>query len=325
MQKVIKEIISIENETKWNEIIRLFKNIDVFYNYNYVKAFCNEESTDGFMFYYNDGNTKAINVFTKIKIEENDNVKNTNTNKKDKITYDIISPYGYGGFIIEGNNFENVNKEFINYCKEKNITNEIVRFSLFSSYKDKYYGKTEAVKKNVVRRINGTPNELLQDFEYKIRKNLKRAKENNLEIVIDNNSQYLQEFISIYYNTMRRNGAKQKYYFSEKFFQEILKMKNNSLIFFVKYKQEFISTELVLYDKNNCYSFLGGTNSEYFKYRPNDFLKFEIIKWAYSKGLKNFVLGGGYTNEIDDGILKYKKSFAPNDEFVDFYIGKARF
>ena len=47
-----------------------------------------------------------------------------------------------------------------------------------------------------------------------------------------------------------------------------------------------------------------------------------IIKWAKAKGLKRFILGGGYGE--DDGIFKYKKSFSPNG-IHKFYIGKKIF
>ena len=83
-----------------------------------------------------------------------------------------------------------------------------------------------------------------------------------------------------------------------------------------------ISAELVIYGSENCYSYLGGTNSEYFDLRPNDFLKYEIIKWAKNKGLKNFVLGGGYGS--DDGIYQYKLSLAPHGVY-NFYIGRKVF
>ena len=67
---------------------------------------------------------------------------------------------------------------------------------------------------------------------------------------------------------------------------------------------------------------MGGTYKEYFELRANDFLKYEIIKWAKKKGLKNYVLGGGYGS--DDGIFKYKTCLAP-EGIVDFHIGKKVF
>ena len=95
-------------------------------------------------------------------------------------------------------------------------------------------------------------------------------------------------------------------------------MKNNIVFFYVIYKNKIISAELVIYGSENAYSYLGGTDNNYFELRPNDFLKFEAIKWLKEKGLKNFVLGGGYG--VDDGIFRYKKSFAP-DGILNLYIG----
>lgn len=78
----------------------------------------------------------------------------------------------------------------------------------------------------------------------------------------------------------------------------------------------------MIYGAENCYSYLGGTYRDYFDLRPNDFLKYEIIKWAKDKGLKNFVLGGGYG--ADDGIFQYKTCLAPKG-VVDFFIGRKVF
>lgn len=63
-------------------------------------------------------------------------------------------------------------------------------------------------------------------------------------------------------------------------------------MFHGKFGEKIISTELVLDGASNCYSYLGGTDSEYFYTRVNASLKYEIIKWAKEKGLKDFVLGG---------------------------------
>lgn len=67
----------------------------------------------------------------------------------------------------------------------------------------------------------------------------------------------------------------------------------NIMFFHTQYEGKIISTELVIYGMESCYSYLEGTDREYFHIRPNDFLKYEIIKWAKEKGLRNFVLGGG--------------------------------
>ena len=94
------------------------------------------------------------------------------------------------------------------------------------------------------------------------------------------------------------------------------------MYFHAVYEGKIVSTELVIYGAENCYSYLGGTDREYFDVRPNDYLKYEIIKWAKEKGLRNFVLGGGYG--ADDGIFQYKLALAPHGEH-EFYIGRKIF
>jgi CelD/BcsL family acetyltransferase involved in cellulose biosynthesis len=79
-----------------------------------------------------------------------------------------------------------------------------------------------------------------------------------------------------------------------------------------------VSSELALVSATSAYSFLGGTREDAFALRPNDLLKVELIRWAKAAGRQRFVLGGGF--EADDGIFRYKRSFAPHG-LVPFEIG----
>ena len=310
-------ILTLEDKEKWNEIVTSFSSYDVFYLVEYVQAFQLHGEGEPLLFYYDDGKTKAINVIMKRDIAEMECFKNKIENNK---YFDATSPYGYGGFIIEGEDYQKVNEAYSKFCKESNIVCEFVRFHLIEHYENKYNGEALSIKHNIVRSLDLNPENMLMDFEHKVRKNIKKANRNNLQIQIDTEGKTLDSFLEIYYKTMDRNNAEKDYYFSKKFFEAINTMKNHFVYFNVLYEGKIISTELVIHSKNNCYSYLGGTLSEYFDLRPNDFLKYEIIKWAYEKGIKNFILGGGYGSE-DDGIYRYKTSFAPNGVH-DFYIGK---
>ena len=81
-----------------------------------------------------------------------------------------------------------------------------------------------------------------------------------------------------------------------------------------------ISTEFILLSSETVFSYLGGTNSEYFNTRPNDFLKVNMMNWARKLDFKYYVLGGGRANE--DSLYDYKKFFFPKDEDVIFYTGR---
>jgi hypothetical protein len=312
-------VISINEAKKWDEIVLSFKNYDVNYLSDYAKAFQLIGSGEPLLFYYDDGSTRAINVIMKRDIADNEFFKNQ---IPQNTWFDFSTPYGYGGFWIDGKNYEGINKSYENYCNEQGIICEFVRFHLLSDYQQHYNGTSETRTHNVIRSLDLSLDDMLMDFEHKVRKNIKKANKSGLEVKIDYTGERLDDFLDIYYSTMERTGATEDYFFSREFFQVLNEMEGNYVYIHVLSEGKVISTELVLYGSENCYSFLGGTNRDYFHLRPNDLLKFEIIKWAKAKGLKRFILGGGYGD--DDGIFQYKKSLAPTGIY-DFYIGKKVF
>lgn len=199
---------------------------------------------------------------------------------------------------------------------------EFVRFELFSEYAQYYPGHVESRTHNVVRKLDIPLEDIWMDFKPKVRKNVKKANSYGLKFIVDYEAKYLDDFLKIYYSTMDRTEAHDEFYFSRDFFIRLNKLNKNAVYFYVVHNGKIISAELVIYGSKNAYSYLGGTDREYFDLRPNDFLKYEIIKWCKEKGLENFVLGGGYG--ADDGIFQYKQCLAPHG-IVDFYIGRRVF
>ena len=310
------QVINIEENEIWDNIVKSFKNYDVNYLNGYAKAFQLHGDGEPMLFYFNEANTRAMKVVMKRDIA----LLHPFTNKIPLNTFfDLSTPYGYGGLWVEGENYDLVNKAFDSYCSEMGFISEFTRFHLFTNHLVTFNGISETHTHNIVRNLEPPLDEMLMDFEHKVRKNIKKAVNAGLEIEIDSKGETLDDFLKIYYGTMNRTNASDDFYFSKAFFEQINKMTDNYVYLHVLNEKNIISSELVLYGTENCYSFLGGTNQDYFHLRPNDFLKFEIIKWAKSKGLKNFILGGGYGE--DDGIYRYKKSLAPNG-VIDFYIGK---
>ncbi len=313
------QVIDVNEKDTWDSIVKSFSRYDVSYLNGYVNAFFIHGDGKPLLFYYDDGDTRAINVVMLRDIAESQFFCGRIEKGK---WFDLSSPYGYGGFLVEGENIDTVNCAYDEYCKQNGFVSEFVRFHLLNDYRNQYSGIIETHMHNIIRTLDLPVEKILMDFEHKVRKNIKKAIKSGIEIIIDPNGKYFQDFKRIYYSTMDRAGANRNFYFTEEFFEAIHQMQGNYIYFHVIYEDKVISTELVLYGSENCYSFLGGTEREYFNIRPNDYLKFEVIKWAKDKGLKRFILGGGYGD--NDGIFQYKKSFAPNGIY-DFYIGKKIF
>lgn len=242
--------------------------------------------------------------------------------------YDIVTPYGYGGplamNITDMTKLMGAYKEaFSEYCKEHHIICEFIRFHLFDNVdvRENYYGQTIHLLDNVVVDTTGDfEQKIWMGYEHKVRKNVKKALNNGLKIVVEGNTDHLDGFLRIYNETMDRNKAEDYYYFKRSYFEEIERLLPENFQYFHVFKSGvMISTELILCSEKYAYSFLGGTDTNYYEFRPNDFLKNEIVKWCNARGIERFILGGGYHK--DDGIYKYKRGFT-KDPDVPFYCGK---
>lgn len=312
---------SIKDQNKWDEIVRSFFDYDVFYLSGYSYAFMKESLKNGIpiLLYYENDNDRAINVVFRRDVALDEKFKGK---IEEGCYFDLVTPYGYGGFWGNVSDWDELNNCYAKYCTENNYICEFVRFELFHDYYIHYNGKVETRTHNVVRNLEMSIDEIWMDFKPKVRKNVKRANSYNLEIRVENTDAHIKDFLRIYYSTMNRSGADSDFYFSKEFYEDLNRMKDNVMYFYSVYEGKIISAELVIYGSENCYSYLGGTDREYFETRPNDFLKFEIIKWAKEKGLKKYVLGGGYG--ADDGIFQYKQNLAPHG-IIEYYIGQKIF
>jgi hypothetical protein len=243
--------------------------------------------------------------------------------------FDIQGAYGYNGPITKNkdDDFSGMaRKIFEDYCHDSNILAEFIRFNpLYENHE--LCGDMGIVKANTNVIVDLNMEDIYRNsYEHSTRKNIKKAERSNLVAKIispaEISEKQLQDFHFIYSHTMTRNSADGKYLHPLDYFKRVKRLiPNNSFFIFVCKDQIPVSAELVLFNDYAGYSFLGGTLPEYFMYRPNDFLKHNVINRLKERGLSYFCLGGG--NKINDGIFKYKRSFAKNDSNIhDFFIGK---
>ncbi len=239
---------------------------------------------------------------------------------------DFSSPYGYSGPIIS----KNADDEFIkqswieveSFFKSVNTISCFLRIG-FQSAMTGFRGKIYPTLKNIQGKIVSEDSQWL-GFEHKVRKNVNKAIREGLTYKIVPGSQINEtdvlDFHGIYKETMVRNNAQNHFFYSIDAFKNFVNHCPDLCVFAFIYDQnKAISAEMALISDDSIFSFLGGTLSESFEKRPNDYLKFELINWARVNGIEFFVLGGGYGS--DDGIFKYKKTFFPND-VVDYYTGR---
>jgi hypothetical protein len=226
---------------------------------------------------------------------------------------DLSTPYGYGGpfFFGDGRVAPAFWAAYEAWARGMGTVSEFVRFHLFpDALLGSYPGERVCRMSNVVRELDLSPEEMWRNFDYKVRKNVQRARRSGIEIVHDPEGLRIGDFLRIYLATMERRHAGSGYFFPTGFFRQIQnRLPGCHTFFHALLDGTVVASELVLLSPDHAYSFLGGTDERSFSHRPNDLLKVAIMDWCRETGRRAFVLGGGY--QPADGIFRYKLAFAP--------------
>ena len=242
---------------------------------------------------------------------------------------DIQGAYGYNGCVYSSWSVEfakNFANNFIYYCYENNIIAEFTRFNpIINNHEFSDYLCPIKANENIIVDLKISKKDTWDSiYDRSVRNNVNKAIRSGLTVkhFIGNeiSVRWFNQFNNIYVSTLKRRNAEKYYFFSEKYFSLLSKKLGDNILYFFTLKKDIVmSCELITFNNYNAYSFLGGTLSEYYSYRPNDILKHEIINYLRKIGIKYFCLGGG--TEENDGIFKYKNSFSKNGN-INFYIGK---
>ena len=237
---------------------------------------------------------------------------------------DLVSPYGYGGPFGWGlYNVEEFWTGFDQWAQTIRAVSLFTRFSLFKDQLIPFFGDTVVKGPCVIVPLNQEPNAMLASYAKTVRRNIRQAERAGVTLESDPECRRLEEFLSVYYATMNRVGARPLYYFSKSFFEQMIaELPNQVLLFHALYNQQVVSSQLILISEHHLYAFLDGTLDEGLRLRANPSLSHEVNLWGSAQGKQHMVLGGGYSGE--DGLLRYKQRYAPNRNVL-FSVGSKIF
>lgn len=297
-------------------------NIDIYFDKKYGKLYEKMENGVAEEFCFQNELGKVKNLFIKREIPL----------KIDGKTYfDIVTPYGYGGPLII-NCINEKKKElvseyiqsFTQYCKENNIVSEFIRFHpLINNVNDfKEFYEVSCIRKTLGTNLKDYDDPFQIEFSKSCRKNIRRALKKGVTFEVIEKPSDVGEFKKIYYSTMDRNNATGYYYFDDEYFENIITyFKDNIIIVKAMYEGNTIAQGLYFVYGKTIHIHLSGTLSEYLYLSPAYVLRYAVTLWGKENGYEMIHHGGGRSNSEEDGLYKFKKSFAKNTEF-DFYIGK---
>ena len=295
------QIYNMSHCNEWDEVVRLFTEYDVYYLSGYVKAFQIHGDGEPQMLYYEADGLRGIYVY----------MKRATTIEG---VYDSITPYGYGGFLLEGDTSEkNLKMLWMAYeqkMKEEGIVDNFVRYHpvLANAVPMKMCSEVIDLGKTVAMDL-ASEEVIWTNIHSKNRNMIRKAEKSGIEIKHGQGMELFDEVMKIYNATMDKDNAEEYYYFKREFYESIHEdMKDNYEMFWAEYEGKIIAMSIMIFANGRLNHHLSGSDLEYRNLAPSNLLLYKAAMWGCEKGMKTFHLGGGIGSE-EDNLFKFKIAF----------------
>lgn len=310
------KIISINEAELWDEIVKNFANYDIYYLSGYVKAFMIHGDGVPFLLYYEAGGMKAIYVYMKRKTSI-------------KGYYDSVTPYGYGGVLLEGDisekNLQSFWNVYVNKMKDEGIVDNFVRYHPMMGNAIPMKSVSTVLDLGKTIAIDLSSEEVIwNNIISKNRNMIRKAEKNGIEIRHEKVLSLFADFKRIYNATMEKDHAEEYYFFEDAFYESIHQdLHDNYEMFYAVLNDEIVAMSIVLYANKQMHYHLSGSLVEYRNLAPSNLLLYKAALWGCNQGCKTFHLGGG-VGSGEDNLYKFKAAFNRNSDYR-FSIGKEIF
>ena len=228
--------------------------------------------------------------------------------------FDSITPYGYGGFLLEGDTSEENVKAlwaaYVDRMKEENIVDNFVRYHpvLANAVPMKTCSDVIDLGKTVAMDL--TSEEVIwKNIHSKNRNMIRKAEKNGIVIKHGQGLELFDDFIKIYNATMDKDNAEAYYYFKPEFYKSIHEdLKDNYEMFWAEYEGKIIAMSIIIFANGRLNYHLSGSDLQYRNLAPSNLLLYKAAMWGMEKGMNTFHLGGG-VGSGEDNLYKFKIAF----------------
>lgn len=312
-------VYNLEQSEQWDVIVRSFKDYDIYWLSGYVKAFQLHGDGEPLLFYYDGANTRGINVVMKRDVAMDERFKG----KIEEGRFcDFATPYGYGGWIIEGEDADKLFDEYGKWTKKNGIISEFVRFHPMIKNHIRaisFYEVSELGE--VVHMELSSPEDIWNNIISKNRNMIRKAIKNGVVIYNGRFPEIYDKFRTIYNQTMQKDDAEDYYYFKPEFYASVLNdLPQNAQVFWAEKDGQAIAAAIMLSTNGRMNYHLSGSLREFSSLAPTNLLLYEAALWGCANGYKTLYLGGG-VGAGEDSLFKFKRAFYKG-ELNHFFIGK---
>lgn len=322
------EIKTITNKNEWDKVISdHFPDFDdVYFRHNYFSLHHKHFDVEPEAVYWQDKNLKIFWTYLKRKLSKNEYFKYGES-------MDKTTPYGYGGPLVKILTSDNYGvarslKEFFDYycsySSDNCIVSEFIRFHPISEMWKVWLDIINLTQINDVVTVDLTKGEesiwqgMKKSHRYSVRKSRKEG--SAVSIIKKPTDSDIDTFIEIYSETMLRNKAGKKYYFSKEFLSDHFSMLDTILIQ-VEHRDQIIGMSMFMLGGKYMHYHLSGTVEDVRGLYPSNAIIWEAIRYGVENGYELLHLGGGRGR--NDSLFDFKKGFSGIT--FPFYIGKLIF
>ena len=312
-------IFTLEQAEQWDTIVCSFSQYDVYWLSGYVKAFRLHGDGEPLLFYFEGDSARGINVVMKRDISEEPDFSKRIQKKS---FFDFTSPYGYGGWLIEGVETKELFKAYQEWCVENNIISEFIRFHpVIKNHQQcaSFYAVIQLGE--VVHMDLSSPEIIWNNITSKNRNVIRKAIKNDVKIYNGRYPEIFDAFRKIYNATMDKDNAKDYYYFEPEFYESILDdLPQNAQVFYAVQGSKIIAASIILAANGRMNYHLSGSLREYSSLAATNLLLYKVALWGCANGYRSLYLGGG-VGSGEDSLFKFKRAFYKG-ELNHFFIGK---
>ncbi|MFA5033320.1 MAG: GNAT family N-acetyltransferase [bacterium] len=302
---------------KWNELLNKSHNSSVFNTLEWAKL-CETSFP----------NTKAVFLATENNDEFSAGLPIIEIKKLGFTNY-YSMPYGhYGGVIINTKSADSKIQKLeliakLNKLIKKNwgilglsdFYGELEECQLESSGYKKLKYKTQLLT------LTGNEKTIWDQFANSTKLKIKQSKNYEVNVKFVNNEAEIQDCYKMFEDTSRKHGE-DKLQFTMEFYHNVFYTMKKLLRWTIARKDnKNIATTMYFIFKDTIIWLAGASYTADLKYRPNNALVWDAIKWGCNNGYKYFNFGGSPVSA--EGLKKFKESWGAKEESHWFYYKKS--
>lgn len=239
--------------------------------------------------------------------------------------FDISSPYGYcGPYCDNALFFQKSEQYFLEYIRSRNVVSEFIRYHYLYNQELRFNTDTVNIFNREIVLLDLTrPWEEIwtTDMSSTNRNLVRKLEKEGYSVEIEFSPKHLDEFITMYNETMKNAGAQEFYYFPDEMYHRLFTLLGDKIFMARVVKEGTTYCSALFFESAGILTYyLSARNLNASKVPATNYLLAAVSRMAQQRGCRLVNFGGGRTAHPGDALLKFKSNFSGTRG--GFYIGK---